>query len=79
MSTVTLDQILQDLTSIVSRVQAGETFVVIDADHPVFEIRPVGSTTAAVRPFGLCAGEFTVPETFDEPLPEETLTFFEPR
>ena len=29
------------------------------------------------RPFGLCAGEFTVPANFDEPLPEEILSAFE--
>lgn len=29
------------------------------------------------RPFGLCAGEFTVPDDFDYPLPEETLKEFE--
>ena len=29
------------------------------------------------RPFGLCAGEFTVPADFDEPLPEEILSAFE--
>ena len=29
------------------------------------------------RPFGLCTGEFTVPDDFDEPLPEEILSAFE--
>lgn len=30
-----------------------------------------------LRPFGLCAGEFTVPDDFDDPLPEEILKEFE--
>ena len=30
-----------------------------------------------LRPFGLCAGEFVVPEDFDAPLPEEILKSFE--
>jgi len=30
-----------------------------------------------LRPFGLCAGEFVVPENFDEPLPEDILSAFE--
>ncbi|MFN8492337.1 MAG: hypothetical protein U0350_32350 [Caldilineaceae bacterium] len=30
-----------------------------------------------LRPFGLCAGEFTVPEDFNEPLPDEILAEFE--
>lgn len=29
------------------------------------------------RPFGLAAGEFTVPEDFDAPLPEDVLADFE--
>jgi hypothetical protein len=33
--------------------------------------------TKQPRPFGLCAGEFTVPDDFDEPLPEEILSAFE--
>jgi hypothetical protein len=28
------------------------------------------------RPFGLCAGEFTVPDDFDAPLPEDLLDVF---
>jgi len=30
-----------------------------------------------LRPFGLCAGEFTVPDNFDEPLPEHIIQEFE--
>lgn len=29
------------------------------------------------RPFGLCAGEFIVPDDFDDPLPEDILQDFE--
>ena len=31
----------------------------------------------ALRPFGLCAGEFIVPEDFDAPLPEDIIKAFE--
>jgi hypothetical protein len=34
-------------------------------------------TRAAQRPFGLCAGEFVVPDDFDAPLPAEVLELFE--
>jgi len=30
-----------------------------------------------LRPFGLCAGDFVVPNDFDEPLPNEILKTFE--
>jgi hypothetical protein len=32
-----------------------------------------------VRPFGMCAGEFIVPDDFDAPLPETILQEFEAR
>jgi hypothetical protein len=33
--------------------------------------------TAGLRPIGLCAGDFAVPDNFDAPLPEATLRLFE--
>ena len=38
------------------------------------ELRADGES---LRPFGLCAGEFTVPDDFDHPLPEHILKEFE--
>ena len=32
-----------------------------------------------LRPFGLCVGEFTVPDDFDDPLPEHIIEEFEGR
>jgi hypothetical protein len=37
-------------------------------DRPVAETRPL-TETATLRPIGLAAGEFVVPDDFDEPLP----------
>ncbi len=31
----------------------------------------------SLRPVGLCAGEFTVPDNFDDPLPEDVQSAFE--
>ncbi len=31
----------------------------------------------SLRPIGLCAGEFTVPDDFNDPLPEDILRAFE--
>ena len=30
-----------------------------------------------LRPFGLCEGEFVVPDNFNDPLPEDILLLFE--
>jgi antitoxin (DNA-binding transcriptional repressor) of toxin-antitoxin stability system len=44
----------------------------------VAEIRPV-TETETLRPAGLAAGEFVVPDDFDDPLPDELLDAFEGR
>jgi len=45
--------------------------------RPVAELRPVPAARSGLRPFGLCAGAFTVSDDFDAPLPEEVLRGFE--
>ncbi|BCX10676.1 MAG: hypothetical protein KatS3mg066_4535 [Fischerella sp.] len=47
------------------------------ADKAIAELKPITNTNKQLRPFGLCAGEFTVPDDFDAPLPEEILNAFE--
>ena len=41
------------------------------------ETQALPFTEAGLRPFGLCAGEFTVPDDFDAPLPDAILAEFE--
>jgi antitoxin (DNA-binding transcriptional repressor) of toxin-antitoxin stability system len=77
MSTITLQEIQRDLTTFLERLGAGETFLILKDKTPLAEIRPVVTPTAQLRPFGLCAGQFTVPPNFDEPLPDELLAGFE--
>ena len=41
-------------------------------------IQPIPQKPAKkMRPFGLCAGEFIVPDDFDAPLPDDILNLFE--
>ena len=79
MSTITIDEIKCDLIGYLQRVKAGETFLVIDSDQPVAEIKPVTQSVAGLRPYALCSGEFRVPDDFDMPLPEEIIAHFEGR
>ncbi|MGH7489170.1 MAG: type II toxin-antitoxin system Phd/YefM family antitoxin [bacterium] len=79
MSTVSLRQLQQDPNALLDRVEAGERLVVIRGGRPVAELRPVPATQLDSRPFGLCAGAFTVPDDLDAPLPEEILRGFEGR
>jgi antitoxin (DNA-binding transcriptional repressor) of toxin-antitoxin stability system len=77
MNTVTIDEILRDVGGYLQQVKAGKTFLVVDADQPVAEIRPVIQKGAGPRPYALCAGEFRVPDDFDMPFPEEIMARFE--
>lgn len=49
------------------------------SDKSEVETRPATYNGKQLRPFGLCAGEFVVPNDFDAPLPEEILSAFEGR
>jgi antitoxin (DNA-binding transcriptional repressor) of toxin-antitoxin stability system len=77
MSTISVQEIQRDPSSFLRRVEAGEPLLVVRDDQPVAEVTPVPSSTGQSRPYGLCAGEFTVPDDFDESLPDGILKEFE--
>lgn len=77
MNTVSVQELQRDPLALLGRVEAGEHLIVTQGDRPVAELRPVASPPAGPRPFGLAAGQFTVPDDFDAPLPEDTLRDFE--
>jgi antitoxin (DNA-binding transcriptional repressor) of toxin-antitoxin stability system len=77
MSPISVQDIQRDLLAFLRRVEAGESFLVVRDEHPLAEVRPVSVPATQPRPFGLCAGRFTVPSDFDQPLPEEILKEFE--
>ncbi|MEN6438760.1 MAG: hypothetical protein ABFD97_09265 [Syntrophobacter sp.] len=43
---------------------------------PIAEIRPLPPKTGSIRPIGLAKGQFEVPESFFEPLPDDFLDAF---
>ncbi len=77
MTTVSIDDVRRDLLGWLERVQAGETVVILRGQTAIAELKPVKSAADEQRPSGLCAGEFRVPEGFDDPLPEQMLQSFE--
>lgn len=78
MLNVTIDEIQRDPLKYLRQVEAGITFIITQADQPIAELRPIiSSNRKKLRPFGLCAGEFTVSDDFDAPLSEEILSAFE--
>jgi prevent-host-death family protein len=65
------------LSEYLKLVERGETVVLARRNRPIAEIKPIRQRIDRPRPSGLCAGEFEVPESFDEPLPESVLADFE--
>ena len=74
----TIEEVENGAAKYLHRVIDGETVVVYQGERPVAEIRPV-TETETLRPVGLAAGEFVVPDDFDDPLPAEILDAFEGR
>ena len=77
MLNVTIDELQRDPLKYLHQVEAGETLVIVRFEKPIAELRLIASSEKQLRPFGLCTGEFTVPDDFDDPLPEDLLSTFE--
>ena len=71
MTQVSVEEMKRDLSACLRRVEAGETLLIVRAG------KPVGAFVTTLRPFGLHKGEFSVPDDFDAPLPEDILKAFE--
>ena len=77
MSTISLQDIQSDPRGFVQRVEAGEAFLVVGHERPLAEVRPLLAIGTEPRPYGLCAGQFTVPDDFDSSLADNLLQEFE--
>lgn len=76
MLNVTIDDIQRDLLKYLHQVEAGETLIIFRSNKPIAELKPIASNKQ-LRPFGLCPGEFTVPDDFDAPLSDDLISAFE--
>jgi antitoxin (DNA-binding transcriptional repressor) of toxin-antitoxin stability system len=64
-----------NLSRYLAELQPGETLIVCNRNLPVAEVRPIRRKISKPR-IGVATGEFVVPETFFEPLPDEILNEF---
>lgn len=58
------------------RVAEGETIIVCRRNVPVAELRPIPTRRTSLRPVGIDRG-MTIPSSFFDPLPSETIEAFE--
>ncbi|HWR59544.1 MAG TPA: type II toxin-antitoxin system prevent-host-death family antitoxin [Thermodesulfovibrionales bacterium] len=65
------------LSHYLEEVERGETILLCKRNRPLAEIRPLAVRRSKQRPIGLAKGKFTVPASFFEELPEETLALFQ--
>jgi len=77
MITWNLHQAKTHLSKRIARAAAGETVVICKRNKPVAELRAIPQPRKSARPIGLLKGQFTVPESFFEPLPDDINTVFE--
>lgn len=77
MTQVNIDEIKKNFPVYLQRVESGETIIIVESGKPIAELRPTSSISENKRPFGLCAGQFIVPNNFDEPLPAAIIDEFE--
>ena len=65
------------LSRYVAQLQEGESILLCRRNEPVAEIRALPRARTERRPFGLARGQFTVPDSFFDPLPDDILEAFE--
>jgi len=76
MAVVNIHEAKTHLSRLLARVAAGEDIIIARAGRPVAKLVPL-SPINKTRGYGLLKGEFTVPDSFFEPLPEEELAAWE--
>ncbi len=78
MDIVNLYDAKTNLSSLVERAARGEEIVIAKAGRPLARLVPLARRTTP-RPLGLLAGQVTVGEDFDDPLPDDMAAAFEGR
>jgi len=76
MITINVHEAKTHLSHYLDEVEKGERIVVCKRNRPVAEIRPLVSRVTEKRPIGLARGTFSVPASFFDELPEETIALF---
>ncbi len=64
------------LSHYLEELKRGEIITICKRNQPIAEIRPIAARPHKQRPVGLAKGKFTVPASFFEELPEETIALF---
>lgn len=75
MLTINIHEAKTHLSRFVEQAAAGEEIIIAKAGKPVAKLVPLHSRPRR-RKLGIAAGEFTIPDDFDAPLPDDVLGLF---
>lgn len=70
MSVVTIHAAKANLSKLIERACAGEEIIIARGSHPVVKLVPIESVVPKREP-GTLEGQFAVPPSFFEPLPDD--------
>lgn len=79
MMRVNIHEAKTQLSRLLADLRPGEVILICKRNIPVAELRLLPKRRTLKRPIGRAKGEFEVPESFFEPLPDEILAAFEGR
>ena len=65
------------LSRYIAQLKDGETILLCRRNVPVAAVRALPRARTKPRPFGLARGQFTVPDSFFEALPDDVIESFE--
>jgi antitoxin (DNA-binding transcriptional repressor) of toxin-antitoxin stability system len=74
MKAISVSEFYSNFQKYLTIILRGENIVLSRNKKKIALIEPIKEKTK--RPFGLCKGEFTLPDNFNEPLPESIITTF---
>ena len=76
---VAIEDLEKNIPFILQHIEAGDSFLILKGQKPMGEFRPLQSPSPSfvLRPYGLCAGDFIVPEDFNQSLPEDMIREYE--
>ena len=77
MKRVNMHEAKTHLSRYIAELGPGEVILICNRNEPVAELRPVSQSSVGPPRIGVAKGQFNVPDSFFEPLPEEILKAFE--
>ena len=78
MISVELSEALVTFEDLIGHVERGVTVLITRDLRPVAELHPAPKPhVTGLRPWGLYQGQFTVPDDFNDPLPDDFVDLFE--